>query len=130
MIYPHIHVPGYTLVLHGRDILLFFSKYFIILIGYRHLYGNEEIMFLYKKLIYRMYISTYIITIVRKLDEPRTKVFKLILSETRKEISSFDRLVPGTCTMSRLQYTMNIFMISVYANQGKGSINELEKSML
>lgn len=93
MIYPHIHVPGYTLVLHGRDILLFFSKYFIILIGYRHLYGNEEIMFLYKKLIYRMYISTYIITIVRKLDEPRTKVFKLILSETRKEISSFDRLV-------------------------------------
>lgn len=40
-----------------------------------------------------MYISTYIITIVRKLDEPRTKVFKLILSETRKEISSFDRLV-------------------------------------
>lgn len=75
MIYPHIHVPGYTLVLHGRDISLFFSKYFIILIGYRHLYGNEEIMFLYKKLIYRMYISTYIITIVRKLDEPRTKVF-------------------------------------------------------
>lgn len=74
-----------------------------------------------------MYISTYIITIVRKLDEPRTKV---ILSETRKEISSFDRLVPGTCIMSRLQYTMNIFMISVYANQGKGSINELEKSML
>lgn len=77
-----------------------------------------------------MYISTYIITIVRKLDEPRTKVFKLILSETRKEISSFDRLVLGTCTMSRLQYTMNIFRISVYANQGKGSINELEKSML
>lgn len=74
MIYLYIYVLGYILVLYGRDILFFFSKYFIILIGYRYLYGNEEIMFFYKKLIYRMYIFIYIIIIVRKLDEFCIKV--------------------------------------------------------
>lgn len=75
-----------------------------------------------------MYISTYIITIVRKLDEPRTKVLQTDIIRNKERNIKFGQT--GTCIMSRLQYTMNIFMISVYANQGKGSINELEKSML
>lgn len=48
-----------------------------------------------------MYIFIYIIIIVRKLDEFRIKVFKLILLEIRKEILSFDRLVFGICIMLR-----------------------------
>lgn len=52
MIYPDIHVPGYTLVLHDRDILLFLVQILYHPDRIPFLYyikENEDIMFYYKK---------------------------------------------------------------------------------